>query len=219
MDDDAIVDAMKLLGETEGIFAETAGGVTLAVARKLIEQGRIDRDGSTVICITGNGLKTAGGPARQGRQARRHQAEPGRVRGPGRRSRPASWSPPGPERIGPDRAARQVMARLKRIALGLLVAYAASMTLLRLADVGRGVPLPADPGRRTEADRARISASDPLMRTARDYGADLTPLEHLAVRIADLQGLLMVPSIVLFFLVGLGAGLIPTPSRSNFDKD
>ena len=58
VDDDAIVDAMKLLGETEGIFAETAGGVTLAVTRKLIEQGKIDRAGSTVICITGNGLKT-----------------------------------------------------------------------------------------------------------------------------------------------------------------
>ncbi len=56
--DDEIVAGMKLLGETEGIFAETAGGVTLAVLRKLIEQGRIDRDGSTVICITGNGLKT-----------------------------------------------------------------------------------------------------------------------------------------------------------------
>ena len=58
VDDDAIVDAMKLLAETEGIFAETAGGVTLAVAQKLLEQGRIDRDGSTVLCITGNGLKT-----------------------------------------------------------------------------------------------------------------------------------------------------------------
>ena len=58
VDDDAIVDAMKLLAETEGIWAETAGGVTLAVAQKLIEQGRIDRDGSTVLCITGNGLKT-----------------------------------------------------------------------------------------------------------------------------------------------------------------
>ncbi len=58
VDDDAIVDAMKLLAETEGIFAETAGGVTLAVAQKLIAQGRIDRDGSTVLCITGNGLKT-----------------------------------------------------------------------------------------------------------------------------------------------------------------
>ena len=49
---------MRLLAQTEGIFTETAGGVTLAVTRKLIEQGRIDRDGSTVICITGNGLKT-----------------------------------------------------------------------------------------------------------------------------------------------------------------
>ena len=58
VDDDAIVDAMKLLAETEGIWAETAGGVTLAVAQKLIEQGRIDRDESLVLCITGNGLKT-----------------------------------------------------------------------------------------------------------------------------------------------------------------
>jgi threonine synthase len=56
--DEEIVDAMKLLAETEGVWAETAGGVTLAVARKLIEQGKIDRDGSTVLCITGNGLKT-----------------------------------------------------------------------------------------------------------------------------------------------------------------
>ena len=58
VDDDAIVDGMTLLAETEGIWAETAGGVTLAVALKLIAQGRIDRDGSTVLCITGNGLKT-----------------------------------------------------------------------------------------------------------------------------------------------------------------
>jgi threonine synthase len=58
VDDDAIIDAMKLLAETEGIWTETAGGVTLAVAQKLIEQGRIDRDESIVVCITGNGLKT-----------------------------------------------------------------------------------------------------------------------------------------------------------------
>jgi threonine synthase len=58
VDDDAIVDGIKLLAETEGIWTETAGGVTVAVARKLIEQGRIDRDDSIVICITGNGLKT-----------------------------------------------------------------------------------------------------------------------------------------------------------------
>jgi threonine synthase len=58
VDDDAIVAGMRLLAETEGIFAETAGGVTLAVTQKLIQEGKLDRDGSTVLCITGNGLKT-----------------------------------------------------------------------------------------------------------------------------------------------------------------
>ncbi len=58
VDDDAIVEGVKLLAECEGVFTETAGGVTVAVARKLIEQGKIDRNGSTVLCITGNGLKT-----------------------------------------------------------------------------------------------------------------------------------------------------------------
>ncbi|MEC4675781.1 MAG: threonine synthase [Nitrospirota bacterium] len=53
-----IIDAIKLLAKTEGIFAETAGGVTLAATRKLIESGRLKKDGVTVICITGNGLKT-----------------------------------------------------------------------------------------------------------------------------------------------------------------
>jgi threonine synthase len=56
--DPEISEAMALLARTEGVFAETAGGVTLAVARKLIEQGRIPRDEEIVICITGNGLKT-----------------------------------------------------------------------------------------------------------------------------------------------------------------
>ncbi len=56
--DEEIVDAMKLLAQTEGIFTETAGGVTVAVTKKLIEQGTIPRDESIVICITGNGLKT-----------------------------------------------------------------------------------------------------------------------------------------------------------------
>jgi threonine synthase len=56
--DDEIQDAMLLLARTEGVFAETAGGVTLAVTQKLIEQGRIPRDEEIVICITGNGLKT-----------------------------------------------------------------------------------------------------------------------------------------------------------------
>ena len=56
--EDEIVDAIKLLARTEGIFTETAGGVTVGVAKKLIEQGRIPRDETTVIAITGNGLKT-----------------------------------------------------------------------------------------------------------------------------------------------------------------
>src|ERR1700676_5320440 len=53
-----IVSAIKLVAETEGIFTETAGGVTAGVAEKLIRQGRIHPDEMTVLCITGNGLKT-----------------------------------------------------------------------------------------------------------------------------------------------------------------
>jgi len=56
--DDEIVEGIKLLAETTGIFAETAGGVTVACARKLIESGKIPRDESAVLCITGHGLKT-----------------------------------------------------------------------------------------------------------------------------------------------------------------
>ncbi len=56
--DAEIVEAIKLLAQTEGIFTETAGGVTVAAARKLIEEKRIPKDESIVICITGQGLKT-----------------------------------------------------------------------------------------------------------------------------------------------------------------
>jgi threonine synthase len=56
--DDEIRDAIKLLAETEGIFAETAGGVTVGTARKLIAAGKIPAKDSVVLCITGNGLKT-----------------------------------------------------------------------------------------------------------------------------------------------------------------
>lgn len=56
--DDEIVEGIKLLAATEGIFTETAGGVTVAVTKKLIEQGIIPKDESIVISITGNGLKT-----------------------------------------------------------------------------------------------------------------------------------------------------------------
>ena len=56
--DEEIVEGMKLLARTEGIFTETAGGVTVAVTKKLIDQGKIPRDESVLISITGNGLKT-----------------------------------------------------------------------------------------------------------------------------------------------------------------
>jgi threonine synthase len=56
--DEEIVAAIRMLAELEGTWTEPAGGTTLAAAIKLIEQGRIPRDESICICITGNGLKT-----------------------------------------------------------------------------------------------------------------------------------------------------------------
>lgn len=56
--DAEIVEGIKLLAEYAGIFAETAGGVTVACAKKLIESGAIPADESAVLCITGHGLKT-----------------------------------------------------------------------------------------------------------------------------------------------------------------
>jgi len=72
--DREIIDAMKLLARTEGIFAETAGGVTLASTIKLIRSGKIAREGTTVICITGNGLKTQ--EALQGHTTMPHHIKP-----------------------------------------------------------------------------------------------------------------------------------------------
>jgi threonine synthase len=56
--DDEIRDGIKLLAECEGIFAETAGGVTVGVAKKLIASDQIPANDSVVLCVTGNGLKT-----------------------------------------------------------------------------------------------------------------------------------------------------------------
>jgi threonine synthase len=58
VNDAQIIDGIKLLAETEGIFTETAGGTTVAVLKKLVEAGKIDPDETTVVYITGNGLKT-----------------------------------------------------------------------------------------------------------------------------------------------------------------
>ena len=59
VDDPEIVAGMKLLAETEGIFGETAGGVTVASLKQLAEQGRIQPDELTVAFVTGAGFKTA----------------------------------------------------------------------------------------------------------------------------------------------------------------
>jgi threonine synthase len=56
--DPEMIEAIQLVAETEGIFTETAGGVTSGCARKLYRQGRIAPEETTVLCITGNGLKT-----------------------------------------------------------------------------------------------------------------------------------------------------------------
>ena len=58
VEDDEILEGIQLLAETEGIFTEPAGGVTVAATRKLIQRGQLPRDESIVICITGNGYKT-----------------------------------------------------------------------------------------------------------------------------------------------------------------
>ena len=57
--DDEVIDGIQLLGRTEGIFTEPAGGVTVAATRQLIDRGVIPDDESIVICVTGNGYKTA----------------------------------------------------------------------------------------------------------------------------------------------------------------
>ncbi|WP_181767010.1 threonine synthase [Streptomyces albidus (ex Kaewkla and Franco 2022)] len=58
VNDGQIVDAIKLLARTEGVFAETAGGVTVGVTKKLIEEGKLDPSLTTVVLNTGDGLKT-----------------------------------------------------------------------------------------------------------------------------------------------------------------
>jgi threonine synthase len=54
----ALVDGIKLLAETTGVFTETAGGVTVAAALALAQSGTLRPDDEVVLCITGNGLKT-----------------------------------------------------------------------------------------------------------------------------------------------------------------
>jgi threonine synthase len=56
--DEELVDGIRLLAETTGVFTETAGGVTVAAARRLAREGKLRPQDDLVLCITGNGLKT-----------------------------------------------------------------------------------------------------------------------------------------------------------------
>ena len=58
VDDELVREGIELLARTEGVFAETAGGVTIGVLKKLVETGQLDPDGDTVVFNTGDGLKT-----------------------------------------------------------------------------------------------------------------------------------------------------------------
>ena len=79
--DDEVIEGIQLLAETEGIFTEPAGGVTVAATRKLIERGAIPRDESIVICITGNGYKTIEVLNGHGVEPDPHRPQPRGLRG------------------------------------------------------------------------------------------------------------------------------------------
>jgi threonine synthase len=64
------VEGIKLLASTEGIFTETAGGVTVASLKRLVQNGKVAPDDVTVVYVTGNGLKTM--DAVQGKVSRPH---------------------------------------------------------------------------------------------------------------------------------------------------
>ncbi|GII34840.1 threonine synthase [Planotetraspora mira] len=67
VDDREVVEAIRLLARTEGVFAETAGGVTVGVLRKLVRNGALDPDAETVVLNTGDGLKTLDAVAAEAR--------------------------------------------------------------------------------------------------------------------------------------------------------
>ena len=56
--DEEVREGITLLARTEGVFAETAGGVTVGTLKKLVETGQLDPDAETVVFNTGDGLKT-----------------------------------------------------------------------------------------------------------------------------------------------------------------
>jgi threonine synthase len=74
--EEEIVDAMRLLARTEGIFTETAGGVTIGVLAKLARAGRWRGDETVVAYVTGHGLKTADVLASANGHGRRVEIDP-----------------------------------------------------------------------------------------------------------------------------------------------
>ncbi len=70
---------MRLLARTEGIFGETAGGVTVATLRRLASEGIVRPDERVVVYITGHGLKTLDAVAPVGGPTRGHRADARRV--------------------------------------------------------------------------------------------------------------------------------------------
>ena len=56
--DSQIIEVIKLIAKSEGIFTEPAGAVTVAMAQNMVTNGQLDSDETVVCCVTGNGLKT-----------------------------------------------------------------------------------------------------------------------------------------------------------------
>ena len=75
-----VLEGIKLLGRTEGLFTETAGGVTVAVTKRLAEQGKFADEGTVVIAITGNGFENAGSRRRATWRTNLYSAETGIAR-------------------------------------------------------------------------------------------------------------------------------------------
>jgi threonine synthase len=105
--DAEIVQGIRCLAETEGIFTETAGGVTVAVARKLLQQGRLNPEESIVLAITGNGLKTVGALA-----GKLEEAEVIRPRLADFEENYLNPAPFGVRRLGPARQGTELAAAL-----------------------------------------------------------------------------------------------------------
>ena len=132
--DQEIRDGIQLLAETEGIFTETAGGVAVGVTKKLVDQGKIDRNGITVIAITGNGLKTPEavnlpntsshrredrrfrGTRERSRSCRLRSSFPRRCENTRRERRSSKWMPPPSRKssTSSNRASRDSRQRLRR---------------------------------------------------------------------------------------------------------